>query len=245
MRICVAGGTDGAGKTTVAVNTATVLHARGVPVQIVDCDVDNPAVHLFMRPSGETTREVFGPSREGGAPRRVGTTVRWTRDGMVVVQGRLAPDGPALEESAPAPASLVIEDVKRLAGADGVVVFDCPGGTSGSAEASVKGCHFGILVVDASPDGAGQLRAAIDMLRSLGVPYGVVINRYDAGTRDPLDFCQKAGIPVLMCMPYSDRLAAAHAGGIPISTTSYEWRRRFNALWDRAVRTASRSPAAR
>ena len=45
MKIAVASGKGGTGKTTVAANLARVLDA---PVQLLDCDVEEPNLHLFI-----------------------------------------------------------------------------------------------------------------------------------------------------------------------------------------------------
>ena len=46
MRIAVASGKGGTGKTTVCVNLA---QAYGSHVQLVDCDVEEPNAHLFLK----------------------------------------------------------------------------------------------------------------------------------------------------------------------------------------------------
>lgn len=50
MRIAIASGKGGTGKTTLAVNLAAVLAADGHPVQYLDCDVEEPNGHIFLRP---------------------------------------------------------------------------------------------------------------------------------------------------------------------------------------------------
>ncbi len=54
MILAVASGKGGTGKTTVALNLA---RAWGGPVQLLDCDVEEPNVHLFLELSG-TEREI-------------------------------------------------------------------------------------------------------------------------------------------------------------------------------------------
>jgi len=49
MKIAVASGKGGTGKTLVAVNLATVL-AADQPTTLLDCDVEAPNDHLFVRP---------------------------------------------------------------------------------------------------------------------------------------------------------------------------------------------------
>ncbi len=50
MNITVAIGKGGTGKTTFAVNLAYALADRGKTVRLMDCDVEEPNAHLFVRP---------------------------------------------------------------------------------------------------------------------------------------------------------------------------------------------------
>ena len=47
MIISIASGKGGTGKTTVATNLALVLGER---VELLDCDVEEPNAHLFLKP---------------------------------------------------------------------------------------------------------------------------------------------------------------------------------------------------
>lgn len=57
MRIAVASGKGGTGKTTVAVNLALSLSAAE-PIQFLDCDVEEPNAHLFLNPQFEAVLSV-------------------------------------------------------------------------------------------------------------------------------------------------------------------------------------------
>ena len=50
MIITVASGKGGTGKTTFSVNLANALVARGDKVRLLDCDVEEPNDHLFVKP---------------------------------------------------------------------------------------------------------------------------------------------------------------------------------------------------
>ena len=63
MIISIASGKGGTGKTTVAVNLALALQP-GHPVQFLDCDVEEPNAHFFLKPQIEESREVFTPIPE-------------------------------------------------------------------------------------------------------------------------------------------------------------------------------------
>jgi MinD superfamily P-loop ATPase len=58
MIIAVASGKGGTGKTTVAVNLALALQASQ-PVQFLDCDVEEPNAHFFLKPRIKECQEVF------------------------------------------------------------------------------------------------------------------------------------------------------------------------------------------
>jgi len=61
MRIAIASGKGGTGKTTVAANLACVLAECGQTVQYLDCDVEEPNGHIFLKPQITATEPVGIP----------------------------------------------------------------------------------------------------------------------------------------------------------------------------------------
>lgn len=60
MNLAVASGKGGTGKTTVAVNLALVME-QDQKIQLLDCDVEEPNAHIFLKPS-------FGSTCSAGIP---------------------------------------------------------------------------------------------------------------------------------------------------------------------------------
>lgn len=58
MKIAIASGKGGTGKTTIATNLACVVGASGQKVQYLDCDVEESNGHIFLKPTIEKTRVV-------------------------------------------------------------------------------------------------------------------------------------------------------------------------------------------
>ena len=58
IRIAFASGKGGTGKTTVAVNLAYFLAYSGQQVQYLDCDVEEPNGHLFLKPEVTSRKSV-------------------------------------------------------------------------------------------------------------------------------------------------------------------------------------------
>jgi MinD superfamily P-loop ATPase len=63
MIIAIASGKGGTGKTTFAVNLAQTLLQKDMNIRLLDCDVEEPNVHLFIKPkfTDEKSVNVFKP----------------------------------------------------------------------------------------------------------------------------------------------------------------------------------------
>ena len=58
MKIAIASGKGGTGKTTIATNLACIGASSGHKVQYLDCDVEEPNGHIFLKPNIEKTQTV-------------------------------------------------------------------------------------------------------------------------------------------------------------------------------------------
>lgn len=58
MQIAIASGKGGTGKTTIATNLALTVASLGGEVQYLDCDVEEPNGHIFLKPNIEQTQAV-------------------------------------------------------------------------------------------------------------------------------------------------------------------------------------------
>ena len=58
MQIAIASGKGGTGKTTIATNLACSIARTGKTVQYLDCDVEEPNGHIFLKPNIDETQNV-------------------------------------------------------------------------------------------------------------------------------------------------------------------------------------------
>lgn len=60
MRIAVASGKGGTGKTTVTVSLSLAIHElTKKPITVLDCDVEEPNVHIFLNPQNKTIEKSY------------------------------------------------------------------------------------------------------------------------------------------------------------------------------------------
>ena len=71
-KIAIASGKGGTGKTTVAVNLAYVLDLHGIDVRYLDCDVEEPNAHIFLKPQIDDQITVTVPVPEVDSARCTG-----------------------------------------------------------------------------------------------------------------------------------------------------------------------------
>ena len=59
LKIAISSGKGGTGKTFIATNIAVVLSREGRSVHYLDCDVEEPNGHLFLKPAIDTEENVY------------------------------------------------------------------------------------------------------------------------------------------------------------------------------------------
>jgi MinD superfamily P-loop ATPase len=109
----------------------------------------------------------------------------------------------------------VIHDLKEWAKpeADQVTILDAPPGTSCPMVESVVGSDFVLLVTEPTPFGLHDLDLAVEAIRELGIPMGVVINRDGIGDQAVDEFCAAESLPVLLRIPFRREIAEELARG--------------------------------
>ena len=124
----------------------------------------------------------------------------------------------------------MIKAARSLSYTDGIVIIDAPPGTSCPVIASLKGSDFCLLVTEPTPFGLNDLELAIEVVKKLEIPMGVVVNRSDIGEIEARGFCEKMRIPILMEIPEDRRIAEAYSRGELASAVLNDFKRLFAAL---------------
>jgi MinD superfamily P-loop ATPase len=70
-----------------------------------------------------------------------------------------------------------------------------------------------LLVTEPTPFGLHDLKLAVGMVRTMGIPFAVAVNRVGVGDREVFYYCQAEGIPVLLELPDDRRIAECYSRG--------------------------------
>jgi len=272
--IAVASGKGGTGKTLVATSLALSLSGEH-KVAYLDCDVEEPNGHLFLKPvlTGREAVTIPVPKiaedkcnycakcaqvcaynaiavlgdrvltfpqlchgcgacsylcPEGAIseePRETGVVEWGEADGIAFVHGVL--------NVGEAMAPPVIRKVKEHGQDSRLVIRDIPPGTSCPVVEAVRGSDFCLLVTEPTPFGLSDLALAVETVRELGIPCGVVLNRAGLGDSQTEAYCRKQKIPILLTIPLDTEIARLYARGTTLAAGMPRWRDRFRELFTR------------
>ncbi|MFW6333653.1 MAG: 4Fe-4S binding protein [Desulfosalsimonas sp.] len=156
--------------------------------------------------------------------RTIGVIQHGLCSGMEFLHGRLS-----IGEAMAPP---LIRQVRSRINPDKTAVIDAPPGTSCPVISAVKDTDFVVLVAEPTPFGLNDLELAIETMKILKIPAGLIINRSDIGDMGVGDYAAGENIPVLMEIPYDRGIAEAYCRGKPLVEAFPQWRSRFAGLYE-------------
>ncbi len=273
MIISIASGKGGTGKTLVATSLAVSMRVKE-KVQLLDCDVEEPNDHLFLKPTITASEPVYIPipkldfarctycglCAEVCAYKAIAVVPR----GVLVFDqlchgcgacSYLCPEGAISEEGrqmgvvesgysgdidfvqgrltvGEAMAVPVIRRVKAQIKRNVLAILDVSPGTSCPVVEAIDNSDYCLLVTEPTPFGLHDLRLAVETVRQLDVPCGVIINRAVEGEMLVDEYCGKEGIPVLLKIPLDRSIASMYSEGITLAEGKPQWQNAFVSVYD-------------
>ena len=272
MKIAVASGKGGTGKTTIAVNLALSLEN----VQYLDCDVEEPNAAIFLKPelnenSEKISVEIPVPEIDeekcnycrkcaqmcvfnaivvlgekvlffpemchgcGGCTyicpqkaiteknRSIGVVQRGPAGDIDFILGLLNIGEPM--------APPIIKKERSLIDKSKTVILDSPPGTSCPVIETIRDTDYCILVTEPTPFGLNDLKLAVETVREIRVPLGVVINQWGIGDDEVDKYCKQENVSVLARIPWDRRIAEAYSKGEPAVNAFPEMKKDFQNIF--------------
>ena len=275
MKIAVASGKGGTGKTIISTSLALSLSEQYDNVHYFDCDVEAPNGHIFLKPEYSEEKPLgidvpvvdFNKCDYCGACAEACefSAILVARKKLMVfnelchgcyacqlvchadainmemhqtavykkghagkinfVEGRLN-----LGEPMPTP---IIANLKKMLPKDGIVIIDSPPGNSDSMVEAVIDTDFVLLVTEPTPFGLHDLKLAVETVKLMNVPMGIIANRADLGTKELWEYAKEEDIPVLMEIPFLREIAEGYSRGVPLVEVKPELKKDFIKLYEK------------
>lgn len=250
MQISVLSGKGGTGKTTVAVNLASVMGYR-----YVDCDVEEPNGFIFLKPDVNSVKsiQVLNPMIDNDKCAMCNKCVEIcqynalarTPKGMILFEKlchgcgacMLACSSGAINEGerpigkieigsngqiqclrgvldvGEPMAGPIISGLKKLVNDNGNSIIDCSPGSSCNVVKAVIDSDFALVVTEPTEFGLHDLKITVSLLRKLGIPFAVIINRDDGCENVVTAYCSDEGIKVIARIPFRREIALLYSKG--------------------------------
>ncbi len=125
----------------------------------------------------------------------------------------------------------IIKESIKTADKFDLVLLDSPPGTGCPFIQTVYKADYVVLVTEPTPFGLSDLKQSVEILKEMGIPCGVIINRADMGTDDVRNYLKGENIPLLMSVPFDREIAVAYSKGELITNLNTAWRAKFNRLY--------------
>jgi MinD superfamily P-loop ATPase len=110
--------------------------------------------------------------------------------------------------------TMVIRDIKASIPEEVPwVILDAPPGTSCPVVETLSDADYALLVTEPTPFGLHDLKMMIELLRDMGLPFGIIINKAHLGNQDIYRYVEEEGLEILGEIPFSKDYSAKYASG--------------------------------
>ncbi len=125
----------------------------------------------------------------------------------------------------------VLKALKKKIDKNKDIIIDAPPGTACPFVETVETSDYCILVTEPTPFGLNDLKIAVETVRLLNVPFGVIINRDGVGDNKVELYCQQEKIPILAKIPQSEEIAKLYSDGKPFVKELSNWEHEFKKVF--------------
>ncbi len=93
------------------------------------------------------------------------------------------------------------------------IIYDSPPGTSCPFMETVLNSDYVILVTEPTPFGLSDLKQAIETLKLMNRPFGIIVNRSGLGDNGVYDYIKSNKYSLLAEIPYDQKIAKLYSNG--------------------------------
>lgn len=107
----------------------------------------------------------------------------------------------------------ILKELLRNLPEEEINLLDSPPGTSCNVVNTLNYAHRAILVTEPTAFGLHDLKMAVQLVKGLGIPSGLIINKHDENNQYLKKYIDEAKIHLLGTIPYSRDIAESYSKG--------------------------------
>ena len=278
MKIAVASGKGGTGKTTVAVALSALI-----PDAIyVDMDVEEPNGKIFLKPKIEEKRDftqkipeiqadlctycgkcadacvynaisIIKPLKkalffgdlchscgvcsyvcpEEGAIIEKDKAIGIINFGSFAKNNKINFIEGVLNVGEPSAVPLISGVNRLIRDKNALYILDAPPGTSCPVVATLEDSDYVVLVTEPTPFGLNDVKLALEIVRKLGKPHGMVVNKHDPAYTQAENFAKENNVEIIGRIPFDKSVAEAYSRGLLLGEMSANLKAELQAIISR------------
>ncbi len=131
-------------------------------------------------------------------------------------------------------ATPIIHELKKIAFNQQTeyVILDLPPGSACPVVEGLNDLDYVILVTEPTPAGEHDLKIAIELVKILNIPFGIVNNRYDIGDDCINRLVEENDYTLLLEIPHDNEILHLYSHGLPLVGTTKKFDELFGKLWN-------------
>lgn len=131
-------------------------------------------------------------------------------------------------------ATPIIREMKKVAFKENYehIILDLPPGSACPVIEALSETDFAVLVTEPTPAGEHDLNIAIEVVKKLDIPFGIVNNRSDIGDDCINRLVKIKGYNLLSEVPHDNEILYLYSHGLPLIGTEKKFDSIFEKLWE-------------
>jgi len=131
-------------------------------------------------------------------------------------------------------ATPIIHELKKLAFSEKYdhIILDLPPGSACPVIEALTGTDFSVLVTEPTPAGEHDLRIAVEVVKQLELPFGIVNNRSNVGDDRIKRYTNDNNYRLLLELPHSNEIINLYSRGLPLIGNNDKFDTVFQDLWN-------------
>ena len=130
-------------------------------------------------------------------------------------------------------ATPIIHELKKIALEQSIehIILDLPPGSACPVVEALSDIDYAVLVTEPTPAGEHDLCIAIELVKQLNIPFGIINNRFDIGD-DCIDrLVDENGYTLLLNIPHDKEILHLYSHGLPLVGSAKKFDDLFENLW--------------